>query len=374
VRRRSLAAAALALACVAALATVPLPVSAHVNDIRTDPQVSADGTVTVETAYVAGDAWLAVYADDDGDRGEVIATKRLSGAGFRTDLGVTIDSDAWSDWSEGDARRVHVALHNDEGSSGFDREEDNVLTFFGREATDTFTLERGPAAYVGARAFSPQATDDPTVQVRSATLPTDGHLVVRNVTAPGTDNETAAEPVGATALDAGSHENVTVRLDESYYEELGPRPRVAFTLYADDGDGQFGAGDDPIRAGEAGVTTFLFLNRTDAGSSGGNDGGTGSDSGDGSVVTTATATVGSGGDDGSDGGSVVTTATPTDTPTPTAASSDGSGATDSDTGSDGGDGTAGTSTDGQPGLGVAATLVGLLATVALAAGRRRRRT
>jgi PGF-CTERM protein len=373
VRRRSFAAVALALACVAALAAVPLPVSAHVNDVRADPQLSADGTVTVETAYVAGDAWLALYADDDGSRGELIGTERLSGAGFRTDYAATIDDDAWSDWSAGEARRVHVALHNDKGSSGFDREEDNVLTFFGREAATTFTLERGPTAYVGTRAFSPQATDDPTVRVRSVTLPADGHLVVRNVTAPGTDNETAAEPVGATALDAGSHANVTVRLNESYYERLGPRPRVAFTLYADDGDGRFGAGDDPVRAGEDSVTTFLFLNRTDVGG-GGSDGGTGSDTSGGSVVTTATVTA-DGGSSG-DGGSVVTTATPTaaTTDTPTTASSDGSGATDGETGSDGGGGTTGTSTDGQPGFGPAAALVGLLAAVALAAGRRCRRT
>lgn len=347
VQRRALAAAAvLALACVAALATVPLPVSAHVNDVRGDPQVSADGTVLVETAYVADDAWLAVYRDDSGSRGELLGVRRLDGAGFRTDFPVAIDEEHWSDWSDGEARTVHVVLHNDEGSSGFDREEDEVLTFFGREATDQFVLERGPGAYVGARAFSPQETDGPSVIVRTARLPTDGHLVARNVTGVGGPNETALEPVGATALAAGTHENVTVELNASYYERQDARAGIGFTVYSDDGDGTFDAGDEPVRAGRESVTTFVFLNRTDA--SGG--GGDGSPSDDGAAVTTATAT------DSDDGGLVTT-------------------ATDGDP--DGGDETAAepvgaTSTGGQPGFGALAAALSL--TVGLVAGARRRRT
>lgn len=355
--RRPALAAALALACIAALAAAPLPVSAHINDIRADAQVSADGTVLVETAYVADDAWLAVYAGDDGERGELLGTRRMEGAGFRTDFAVTIDEESWADWSAGEARPVHVALHSDDGSGGFDREEDGLLTSFGREATDRLMLERGEPAYVGTRAFSPQEVDDPSVTVRTVRLPTDGHLVARNVTDPGGENEAAGEPVGATALEAGSHDSVTIRLNESYYEDLGSRPRIAFTLYADDGNGAFGAGDEPIRAGEDGVTTVVYLNRTDGSSTA-----TATDSG-GSVVTTATVT-----DDGDDG-SLVTTATPSVTPTDSPATTDGaadmdSGATDDATGQS-------TDTDGQPGFGAVAAL---LAAVVLAVGAARRRT
>ncbi len=360
VQRRSLVAAALALACVAALAAVPLPVSAHVNDVRADPQVSADGTVLVETAYVADDAWIALYRDDDGERGELLASQRLSGAGFRTDLGVTIDEAAWSDWSEGEAGTVHIALHNDEGSSGFDREEDPVLTFFGREATDRFTLERGPGAYVGTRAFSPQETDGPRVTVRTARLPRDGHLVARNVTNAGDENETALEPVGSTALSAGTHGNVTVELDEEYYERQDARARIGFTVYRDDGDGSFGPGDEPVRAGDEPVTTFVFLNRTDA-AGGGEAGGEGADGsdGDGAAVTTPSATDGT---DESDDGGLVTTAT--------AEAADGSTATGAGT-TTATDPTV-TSTDGQPGFGVLVAVVAVVAV--LAAGGRRRRT
>jgi MYXO-CTERM domain-containing protein len=349
VQRRSLVAATLALACVAALAAVPLPVSAHVNDVRADPQVSADGTVLVETAYVADDAWLALYSDDGGERGEVIGTRQLGDAGFRTDLAVSIDEGAWRDWSEGEARTVHVALHNDKGSSGFDREEDPVLTFFGREATDQFTLEHGQGAYVGTRAFSPQDTDGPSVTVRTTRLPSDGHLVARNVTNASEGNETALEPVGSTALAAGTHQDVTVELDAAYYERQDTRARIGLTVYRDDGDGRFGPGDEPVRAGDAAVTTFVFLNRTDAS---GGDGGE-SSAGDGAAVTTPGTTDGTDGE----GGGVVTTATAESTTAP-GTTADGDTAT--------------TSTDGQPGFGV---LTAALAVVAvLAAGGRRRRT
>jgi hypothetical protein len=356
VQRRALA-AALALACVAALTTVPLPVSAHVNDVRADPQVSADGTVVVETAYVADDAWLAVYGDDDGSRGELLGVRRLDGAGFRTDFPVTIDGEHWSDWPEGEARTVHVALHNDEGSGGFDREEDEVLTFFGREATDRFTLERGTEAYVGTRAFSPQETDGPSVTVRTVRLPADGHLVARNVTGAGGENETALEPVGATALDAGTHGNVTVELDEDYYERQGSRVRIAFSLYRDDGDGSFDADDEPVRAGSETVTTIVRLNRTDASGGGG-----GTDGGGGSAVTTATAT---------DDGGLVTTATDAGTSTATSGTDSADGdPDDGETATEAGAGS--TSTGGQPGFGAPAA--GLAIVAALAAGARRRRT
>jgi hypothetical protein len=351
VQRRSLVAAALALACVAALATVPLPVSAHVNDVRADPQVSADGTVLVETAYVADDAWIALYRDDGGERGELLASQRLTGAGFRTDLAVAIDEGAWSDWPEGEARTVHVALHNDEGSGGFDREEDPVLTFFGREATDRFTLERGPGAYVGSRGFSPQDTDGPSVTVRTARLPGDGHLVARNVTNAGEGNETALEPVGSTALAAGTHANVTVELDERYYERQDTRVRIGVTVYNDDGDGEFGPGDEPVRAGDESVTTFLFLNRTEAAAGEGKSGGP--DGGDGAAVTTPSATDGGEGDDD---GSLVTTATAESTTAP-------------GTTTDGGPAT--TSTDGQPGFGVLAAVLAVVAGLAARTGRRR---
>jgi hypothetical protein len=354
VRGRSLVAVTLVLACVAALAAVPLPVSAHVNDVRTDPQVSADGTVLVETAYVADDAWIALYRDDDGERGELLASQRLNGAGFRTDLAVSIDEGAWNDWGEGEARTVHVALHNDAGSSGFDREEDPVLTFFGREATDRFTLERGPGAYVGTRAFSPQDTDGPSVTVRTARLPNDGHLVARNVTNAGDENETALEPVGSTALSAGTHQDVTVELDEEYYERQDARARIGFTVYSDDGDGEFGPGDEPVRAGDEPVTTFVFLNRTDAAGSGETAGGAGADDDDDAAVTTPSAT---GATDGDDGGNLVTTATAESTatnPEPT-----------------GDTGAAGTRTDGQPGFGVLAAVLAVVVGLAVRAGRRR---
>ena len=334
VRRRAFAAAA-ALACIVALAAAPLPVSAHINDVTADPQASTDGTVVVETAYVADDAWVALYADDDGERGELLAADRLRGAGFRTDLAVTIDEERWDDWGAGEARSVHVALHSDDGSGGFDREEDAVLTAFGREATDRFTLERGPTAYVGSAAFSPETVDDGSVQVRNVQLPADGYVVARNVTDPGDEDETAAGPVGATALDAGSHGDVTVRLEDSFSEDLGSRARLALTLYRSDGDGSFG----------------VYVNRTDTADGGRSTTAGDADGEDDTGVTTATPA------DDTDDDSLVTTATTSPAaggPSPTA--------------DDGGEST---STDGQPGFGALAAVLATVLGVGVATHRRR---
>jgi hypothetical protein len=350
VRRRAFAAAA-ALACIVALAAAPLPVSAHINDVTADPQASTDGTVVVETAYVADDAWVALYADDDGERGELLAADRLRGAGFRTDLAVTIDEERWDDWGAGEARSVHVALHSDDGSGGFDREEDAVLTAFGREATDRFTLERGPTAYVGSAAFSPETVDDGSVQVRNVQLPADGYVVARNVTDPGDEDETAAEPVGATALDAGSHGDVTVRLEDSFSEDLGSRARLALTLYRSDGDGSFGPGDEPVMAGGDAVTTLVYVNRTDTADGGRSTTAGDADGEDDTGVTTATPA------DDTDDDSLVTTATTSPAaggPSPTA--------------DDGGEST---STDGQPGFGALAAVLATVLGVGVATHRRR---
>ncbi|PSP98704.1 hypothetical protein BRC89_07575 [Halobacteriales archaeon QS_4_70_19] len=358
-RRRALA-AALALAAVLALAVAPLPVSAHVNDVSADPQASSDGTVVVETAYVADDAWLAVYADDNGSRGDLLGVRRLDGAGFRTDHPVTIDEDIWQNWPEGEARTVHVALHNDEGSGGFDREEDGVLTSFGSEAADQLVLERGAPAYVGAGAFRPQSVDGPTVTVRSARLPTDGHLVARNVTEDD-GTRTPAEPVGAAALDAGAHGSITIDLNERDYEGLGDRARIAFTVYRDDGDGEFGPADEPVRIDGRTVTTFALFNLTDDSAGGGE----GSD-GDDAQVTTAT---------DEDDGLVTTTTGEDDRLVTTATDEDDgqSGGTDGTTDGAGDGGEDGpTGTDGQPGFGLLVAAAALV--VGVTAHARRRRT
>ena len=350
VRRRAFAAAA-ALACIVALAAAPLPVSAHINDVTADPQASTDGTVVVETAYVADDAWVALYADDDGERGELLAADRLRGAGFRTDLAVTIDEERWDDWGAGEARSVHVALHSDDGSGGFDREEDAVLTAFGREATDRFTLERGPTAYVGSAAFSPETVDDGSVQVRNVQLPADGYVVARNVTDPGDEDETAAGPVGATALDAGSHGDVTVRLEDSFSEDLGSRARLALTLSG----AAAAAGSAPAAgaaaAGGDGAPPSVYATGTAPADGARSPAAGDADGEDDTGVTTATPA------DDTDDDSLVTTATTSPAaggPSPTA--------------DDGGEST---STDGQPGFGALAAVLATVLGVGVATHRRR---
>jgi hypothetical protein len=74
---------ALALLVVVALAGVPLPVSAHLNDVNADAQVSSDRTVVAETAFLAEDGFIAVFAD--AEHTEMLCYRKLPADGSQND-------------------------------------------------------------------------------------------------------------------------------------------------------------------------------------------------------------------------------------------------------------------------------------------------
>jgi hypothetical protein len=374
--RRS--AALVVVACLLlATATVPLPVSAHTNDVRVDPQVSPDGTVVVETVFIANDGWLVLHADDNGSLGEPIGHTAVdSEGGLKEDYPVTVDEDHWADWEAG---RVHAALHRDDGDGTFEPGEDTVLTSFGDPSTDAFTLRAGDGALVTARGFGPQETANRTLTVRQARLPADGYLVARNTTEVEPFEYEATEPVGATALSAGSHGNVTVALNRSFYRSTDREFRVAFAVYRDDGDGRFDADDEPVRVAGESVDTVIGVERTasvgtptptaSGGGDGARNGGTATPTPEGGLVTTPTP-------DGSE--SVVVTASSTPGTSGTGTDSTNAGASDPGGGDNataggGATGGPGTTTGGQPGFGMAA-LLAASAALAVAALARRGRT
>jgi hypothetical protein len=322
---RTVRALAAALCVALVVASASGPAIAHVNHVEADAQLSPDGTVVVESAYVAGDGYLTVQRDDDGDPGEVLGHRPLSGgSGFQTELNVSVDESAWRNWTG--ATTVHLVLRTDDGDGEFDPSDDDVLQAFGRPTEAVVTLERGNRGAVSARSFSPLRTEGGAVPVRYAALPTSGHLVV--------ENASDGRAVGSVALDAGVHRDVAVPLDG-----IGDREEnlpVRAVLYRDDGDGTFTGDEEVVVAGDEPVATRFTVEP-------GADG-------------NGTATP-----------PLVTTATPFSNGTPTTTPTASATATDTRTESP-------TATGGQSGLGVGALAVAaLLGGTALARRRRRRR-
>jgi hypothetical protein len=222
-----------------------------IDHLAADPQVSADGVVRMESVFATEDGFVVLYRDD-GD-GERVVASRPFGASARDvfDVPVRIPADAWTDLPANATLRA--ALHGDDGDGTFDPATDPPLASFGGAADDSFVVRRGGTAYVGASSgASVQRSADGTVEVRSVHMPEQGYLVLRT-----SSGGAPAEVVGATALDAGGHANVSVALDDAFF---AARPANAtFSLwalaYADDGNGTFDGGDRPVRVGEEPVGT-----------------------------------------------------------------------------------------------------------------------
>jgi hypothetical protein len=250
------------------LAAVPVPVAAHVNHVSADPQVSPDGTLVAETAFIATDGYLAVHRDDGGEVGDAIGHTTLSSDDLQTDVAVTVDPAVWANWSTDE---VWLVLHTSDGDGRFEpASDDPVLETFGASAGTRVTVTRGDRALVTVEAFAPQRLNasHTSVRVRNATLPSDGAVVVRA--------QESGQVLGRTTLSAGGHTNVSVALDEAYLEA---NEQFAVEAVLVDGD------RSPVTAGDSPVaTTFGVRYRS--------EGGTPTPA----VVQTATATAANAGD------------------------------------------------------------------------------
>jgi hypothetical protein len=319
---------AVVLALVVALAVGPAPASAHTNHASIDSQVTADGTVLVESAFISTAGFVVVHAvDEAGEPGEPLAAQYVPRrSGFRTALSLQVDP---AELAGDGAREVWVVVHQDANGNGeFDPGTDNALSFFGELAGERATVATGPApAYVVAERFEPPVADG-SVSVLAAALPEDGYLVVRSAV----DGE-PGPVVGHVALAAGEHADVTVPLDRPVAGSDGTA-RLYAQLYTDDGDGSFDPGSDSrVRAGDEPVDTRFTVRTTATGTR--TASGTGTGTADGGAATTETAIV--------------------NTPTPTTATTTAPAA---DTGS---------TTGGQPGLTPLVAVAALVATGLLAA-------
>ena len=232
------------------LAAAGVPSAAHVDHVTATPQVSPDGTITVETAFVGQSVWLVVRADDDGERGRPVGHAFLDPSGDMTDVPVPLSPDFWADGN--DAHRVWIDLAYDDGDGTYDPETDPSMTRLGQFSPVSVVVRDGNArAYVGAADFGTQSTNG-TVVIRQVSLPTDGHLVLRNGS-----RSSPGDVVGHATLPAGDHADVAVGLDASFYERAPTSFSLRATAYRDDGDGTLDDGDRPIAVGDATVGSWF---------------------------------------------------------------------------------------------------------------------
>jgi len=227
-------------------AVAPRVGALHGFHTAVQPQATADGTVVVETVGVLAPSFVVLSLD-----GEVVGTAFVEETGFRTDVPVDVDADAWDDWSG--AATVSATLYRDDGDGEFDPVSDRAVTDRYPGARSQATVGRLPegAARVLAGEFDPLPVEDGSVTVRRVALAEAGHVVVRPFG--------GGDPLGGRTLSAGTHRNVSVAVNRSAVADRTGSVSVRIDLYRDDGDGRFDGSESPVTVGEDAVGTVTRL-------------------------------------------------------------------------------------------------------------------
>jgi hypothetical protein len=253
--RTALGTGMILLALTAALVGTGVASGHSVNYVSADAQVTPDGTVLVEAAFTEESGWAVVHERTEDGYGEALGATRLPRRNaFYTDIAVTIEDEAWANWT---TREVVVVLHGENGDGEFTT-EDPPLGGFGVIVTDRFVVEQGERAVVTGEDDFPQRPGEPTVTVRQATLPERGHLVVRNRTANG-------RIIGVRTLDAGTYRNVSVLVNASFYETTGGSFAARVSLHRADGADRFDGDEPAFHAGNESVATRFRVESDRAG-------------------------------------------------------------------------------------------------------------
>lgn len=255
--------------CLLVLATVAAGVAvAHGNHATATPQVSANGTVVVEQAFLSTDGHLVLHADDDGQPGRVIGHRSLD-RGRYTDLQVAIEPAVWRNVSG--TTTVWATVHEDDGDGAFEPGDDSLLFWFGEPAGSRIPLRKGDAPVVVVAGGSASAGSQ-SVPVQRVALASRGHVVVHSAaTGTGTDasddNGTGAPGavLGHRTLSAGTHSDVTIPIEPP--ADAGSVRSVQVVIHDDGGDGAFGEGDQPVRVGGEPVASGYTLELNGSGQS-----------------------------------------------------------------------------------------------------------
>lgn len=196
------------------------------------------GTVTISEVVAPAPSWLVVYADDGGERGEVLGYTAVP-EGESTDVSVTVDV-------YGATATLHAALHRDAGErDAFEFPGlDELIEEDGEPVATTFPVDI--RVLIPSIVVSDQEIErgEGEVVVDSVTADRPGWVVLHADAADPTDRE--GEPgaiLGQTPVGEGVSEGVVVHFD---WQEITPRLHAA--LYEDAGEeGRFDpAEDEPV--------------------------------------------------------------------------------------------------------------------------------
>lgn len=226
----------------------------HGNHLTVGNQVVGDGRVLVESAALMSDGYVAIHRTENGSRGAVVGHTHVS-LGRHVGIEVPIEPGVLPE--EGSVT-LRAVLYGDDGDGEFDPESDRTLRSFGSETEGTFSARAGEGSVaVLADGLQGQPSTG-SVTLDRVELDRPGHVVLHA----DRDLEPGAV-VGRTALDAGTHHNVTVELDDEFFADQDERFHLWAVLYPDDGDG--GVAADPITVGGDPVASRFPVLRVDDG-------------------------------------------------------------------------------------------------------------
>ncbi|WP_439026638.1 DUF7282 domain-containing protein [Haloarchaeobius sp. DT45] len=258
--RRPLALLLGVLVVATSVVVVVTPVAAHGNHLSVDAQVSSDGTIVVESMFMTNPGHLVVHQNQGGEIGPPLGHAAVE-QGFHSDFEVAIGDQYWAD--QDGPRSYWLVLHRDDGDGEFEPGTDTPIQgIAGQYAGQRVTVGKTDdgAVRVVTGGFTTQRVDDGAVTVRRVDLDRPGYVVLQNVT----DDGTTGAVVGTTSLDAGSHDDVSVALSDSFFESLDTdeSAELEAVVHAGDGDGSFtAASDEPIRVGDEVVSSRFAIRK-----------------------------------------------------------------------------------------------------------------
>lgn len=218
-----------------------------------DQTASPPNRIVVDSAVSRGQGFVAIYADDDGDFGELLGHAALS-AGDNDDVVVTLSRDAV------DQERLRGRLHEDRGTTGtFEPGTDTPMQRDGNDVVDDFvvTVHATLTPSVTVTGIAPLSELSTVVVVPSATSVGPGWLVIH-----ADQGGSPGDILGHAPLDAGTTNNVTVMLSAP----VADGATLYAMLHADSGTiGTFEAGDAPVTDDQGNVIAPAFTASVPAG-------------------------------------------------------------------------------------------------------------
>ncbi|WP_435333034.1 DUF7282 domain-containing protein [Haloarchaeobius sp. TZWWS8] len=242
---------ALLVAILVVVATLPAayPVAAHGNHLSADAQLSADGTIVVESLFTMGGGHLVVHENQGGSPGRALGSVAIE-RGYHTTVGVTIDDEFWRKQSGNES--YWLVLHSDDGDGEFEEGTDEPLRgIVGGYAGQTVTVRKSDdgSTRVLTSGFTDQKVDSASVSIRRVDAAESSYVVLHEVT----ENGSRGPVVGTTSVQPGHHEDVRVSLQSDFFTAVnaGETFSLEAVIYQKNGDGEFGAPpDEPVRVGD----------------------------------------------------------------------------------------------------------------------------